>query len=240
VIRFPHDLASDSPPGVTARASSEQEDGGDGLYAALRRDILLDVLPAGSRLKVADLTARYGSGINPVREALQRLRGEGLVVIEANRGARVREVDGDFVRDLVEIEGLIEPFLTRWFTSVATAQDIAELKAVQAELERLEPDDRDAKSTLDERFHRIIYGRHYNRHAVEMWHSHREIIRLIARRYRFSAARLRQTNEEHRAIIAGIENHDPDGAARWARRHAEMSGRNLIEQMRMATLQRAS
>jgi DNA-binding GntR family transcriptional regulator len=211
----------------------------ESVYVQLRQDILAGTLPGGTRLKVGDLVNRYASGINPVREALQQLRGEGLVVIEANRGARVRQVDADLVRDIAEIEALVEPFLTAWFVEVATEEDIVELKAVQAEIETLSPEDRDAKSRLDERFHRIIYERHHNRLAVTTWHGHREIIRLIARQYPFSAGRLSQTNEEHRAIIAAISRHDPADAAEWARRHAEMSGRNLVEQMRMAELRRA-
>ena len=55
---------------------------------------------------------------NPIREALQLLRGEGFVIIEPNRGARVRPIDEDFVRDIIEIEVLIEPALTRWFVSI--------------------------------------------------------------------------------------------------------------------------
>lgn len=209
------------------------------VHLLIRQDILSGALPTGARLKVSDLVARYAAGINPVREALQQLRGEGLVVIEANRGARVREIGPDFVRDIVEMETLIEPFLTAWFVGVATPADIADLEAVQAEIEALSVEDRNAKSRLDERFHRIIYDRHYNRRAVASWHAHREIIRLIARKYPFSAARLRQTNEEHRAIISAIDRHDSAAAADWARQHAEMSGQNLVDQMRIAALRQA-
>ena len=57
----------------------------------------------------------------PVREVLQLLRGEGFVVFNRNRGARVRPIDRDFVRDIYEIGVLIEPALTRWFVGMATA-----------------------------------------------------------------------------------------------------------------------
>ena len=78
---------------------------------------------------------RHGTSTNPVREALQLLRGEGFVVFTPNRGARVRPIDQDFVRDIYEIGVLIEPALTRWFVGMATHEDIAELERIQALIE---------------------------------------------------------------------------------------------------------
>jgi len=71
----------------------------DSLYARIRQDILSGMLAANERLKVSSLAGRYQTSTNPVREALQQLRGEGLVVIEPNRGASVRRIDAGFVRD---------------------------------------------------------------------------------------------------------------------------------------------
>ena len=51
-------------------------------------------------------------------------------MIEPNRGARVRPIDEDFVRDIIEIEVLIEPALTRWFVSIVDLADIERLEAV--------------------------------------------------------------------------------------------------------------
>ena len=61
-----------------------------GVYSKIREDIIEGNIPADSRLKIRDLAARYGVSTNPVREALQQLRGEGFVIITPNRGARVR------------------------------------------------------------------------------------------------------------------------------------------------------
>ena len=47
-----------------------------------------------------------------LHEVLQLLRGEGYVVFSPNKGARVRPIDYDFVRNIYEISALIEPALT--------------------------------------------------------------------------------------------------------------------------------
>ena len=105
-------------------------DGKASVYELIRRDIISGRLAGGDRLKVAELTGRYSTSTNPAREALQQLRGEGFVIIEPNRGARVRPIDENFVRDIMEIQTLLQPSLTHWFIGIATEADIESLIAM--------------------------------------------------------------------------------------------------------------
>jgi DNA-binding GntR family transcriptional regulator len=204
------------------------------VYEMIREDIISGRLESNERLKVADLAERYGTSTNPVREALQQLRGEGFVLMEPNRGARVRPIDSDFVRDIIEIEVMIEAALTRWFVSIANDADIVELEAIQAEIEQNNFDDRLRHGQLDTRFHQFIYDRHYNRHAAELWWKHREILRAISRRFPTSLSRRVSVLKEHRELIERIRAQDADGAAAVVARHVEGSGRHIIEQMGVA------
>lgn len=204
------------------------------VYELLREDIISGKFNPNERLKVAELAERYETSTNPVREALQQLRGEGFVVMEPNRGARVVPIDGDFVRDIIEIEMLIEPALTRWFVSIATDHDIAELEAIQAAIESNNYQDRLAHGTLDTRFHRYIYDKHYNRHAADLWWKHREILRAINRRFPTALLRRAAVIREHRELIEAIRAQDAERAAAVVTRHVEGSGRHIIEQMGVA------
>ena len=128
-------------------------------------------------------------------------------MIEPNRGARVRPIDESFVRDIIEIEVLIEPALTRWFVSIVDHADIERLEAVAgrdrgARLRR----PRRCTAQLDTRFHQIIYDRHYNRHAAELWWKHREILRAISRRFPTSLSRRQAVIREHRELIERIRS----------------------------------
>jgi len=204
------------------------------VYEMIREDIISARLETSARLKVADLAERYGTSTNPVREALQQLRGEGFVVMEPNRGARVVTIDEDFVRDIIEIEMLIEPSLTRWFVSIVTDADIAELDAAQAEIEALNFSDPRRHGELDTKFHQLIYDRHYNRHAAELWWKHREILRAISRRFPTSLSRRQAVLREHRDLIDAIRAQDADRAADVVGRHVAGSGRHIVEQMGLA------
>lgn len=204
------------------------------VYEMIREDIVSGRLGPNERLKVADLAEHYQTSTNPVREALQQLRGEGFVLIEPNRGARVRPIDADFVRDIIEIEMLIEPALTRWFVSIVSDADIVELERIQDEIEALNFADPMLHGRLDTRFHQFIYDRHYNRHAAELWWKHREILRAISRRFPTSLSRRMSVLREHRELIERIRVQDADGAAAVVARHVEGSGRHIIEQMGVA------
>jgi DNA-binding GntR family transcriptional regulator len=204
------------------------------VYELIREDIISGRLGPNERLKVADLAERYGTSTNPIREALQQLRGEDFVILEPHRGARVRPIDENFVRDIIEIAALIEPALTRWFVSIATEADIAQLEAIQREIEELNFADQTLHGELDTRFHQVIYDRHYNRHAADLWWRHREVLRAISRRFPTSLSRRAAVLREHHELIAAIGAQDADRAASVIAAHVEGSGRHIIEHMRLA------
>ncbi|MET3899501.1 DNA-binding GntR family transcriptional regulator [Devosia sp. UYZn731] len=209
------------------------------LYKVIREDIISGRLKANERLVVTELAKRHGTSATPVREVLQLLRGEGFVVFHRNRGARVRPIDQDFIRDIYEIGVVIEPVLTRWFVGMATDADIAELEALQEQIEANNFADPIKHSDLDTQFHTLMYQRHYNRHAAELWWKHREVLRSVSRRFNFTLARRAQIIREHRELIDLIKVGEANKAADLVARHVEGSGRHILEQMRAASAARA-
>lgn len=225
------------PAGMEPSGASKE---GASVYELIRDDIISGRLRANERLVVAELAQQHKTSTNPIREALQMLRGEGFVIISPNRGARVRPIDQDFVRDIYEIGVLIEPALTKWFVGMATHEDIAQLEKVQGMIEENDFADPIAHSELDTRFHTIMYERHYNRHAAELWWKHREVLRAVSRRFNFTLARRAQVMREHRQLIQHIKEGKAEEAAALVAQHVEGSGRHILEQMRAAEAARAS
>ena len=223
------DFKAEPPAGIDPIGASSE---GASLYELIREDIIEGRLAANERLVVTDLARRHGTSTNPVREALQLLRGEGFVVFAPNRGARVRPIDQDFVRDIYEIGVLIEPALTRWFVNMATAEDIAELERIQGLIEENNFADIFRHSELDTAFHTVMYERHYNRHATELWWKHREVLRAVARRARVKLKRRAAIMREHRELIAYVKAGEADKAAELVARHVDGSGRHILEHMR--------
>ena len=68
-------------------------------------------------------------------------------------------------------------------------------------------------SELDTTFHTVMYQRHYNRHAAELWWKHREVLRAVSRRFNFTLARRAAIMREHRELIAHVKAGEADKAA---------------------------
>ncbi len=223
-------------PESIAEERLEDESAGEAgsVYELIRDDIIWGRLKAEERLKVASLAERYRTSTNPVREALHQLSGEGFVVMTPNRGARVRAMDEDFVRDICEIEVLIEPALTRWFVGMAVDADVAELERIEAEIEANNFTDHARHLRLDTQFHRVMYGRHYNLHAADLWSKHREIMLALGQRYPVTLARRVAVIREHQELIAAVKAGDAEGAAAVVGRHVAGSGQHIIGHMQAA------
>jgi len=202
------------------------------VYSKIREDIIEGKIPADSRLKIRDLAAQYGVSTNPVREALQQLRGEGFVIITPNSGARVRPIDENFLRDTNEIELLIEPYLTRCFVEVVTDDHIKQLEETEDEIEALKFADLSKHYELDTRFHWLMYKVHPNRQILDIWRKYREVLGAVTRRFPIAIGRQAAVVDDHRAIISCLKTHDATGAETVMRRHVAGSGRHMIQQIR--------
>ncbi|MGV8988470.1 MAG: FCD domain-containing protein [Cypionkella sp.] len=77
-------------------------------YDAMRHDIIRGELAPGKPLRLADLKARYAMGFSPLREALNRLQAERLVISEALRGFRVAALSLAELQDAVASRIIIE------------------------------------------------------------------------------------------------------------------------------------
>lgn len=86
------------------------------IYARLRRDILLGVFRPGDKLAIDALCARYDIGATPLREALNRLSAEELVVRADQRGFRVAPVS------LADLEELTKTLC--WICDLALRESI--------------------------------------------------------------------------------------------------------------------
>jgi DNA-binding GntR family transcriptional regulator len=73
----------------------------------LRAEIVSGELPPGTLVKDADLAARLGVSITPVREAIAQLSVEGLIDIAPNRARHVTKVTQKNALDLIDVMGVL-------------------------------------------------------------------------------------------------------------------------------------
>ena len=81
---------------------------GDAVHARIRADILFGQLAPGERLRLDEASRRYGVSVGTMRELLNRLASEGLVVAEAQRGFEVAPVSPSEFREIAALRLLLE------------------------------------------------------------------------------------------------------------------------------------
>src|ERR1700679_3033021 len=124
-------------------------------YRSIKQSVLNGTLGELSRLTEESLATQLGISKSPVREALNRLEAEGLIRIEARRGAFVRQFSAKEIRDLYDLRAVLEdhPMATAAITPALLAElaaSIARTENILAEGDRLKHIEEDL------RFHSMI------------------------------------------------------------------------------------
>ncbi len=140
----------------------------DVAYAEVRRLILTGALPAGSRLAQYDLAERLGMSITPLREAIRRLSGEGLVVLDAHRNARVATMGATEARQLYEVRLSLDPTAAELAATRRTKADIADMRAALRALLPVTRQEGEEALSAHRAFHRSLYTASHNDLLVRM------------------------------------------------------------------------
>ncbi len=193
-------------------------------YIRVRALILSGDLGPGTVLPQAALAKTIGMSTTPLREALRRLKQEGLVELDAHRDARVRPLDATEARDLLELRRTLEPLAAELAARRRTTSEIAALEASVASLEALPANPSPAQLESHQRFHAAIHRASHNALLVEML----EGIWVKTDRYRRHALEGGRSDEErdarateHRLLFEAVRDGDAAAAADLMRRHVE-------------------
>jgi len=195
-------------------------------YIRVRGLILSGDLAPGAVLQQAALAKTIGMSTTPLREALRRLKQEGLVELDAHRDARVRPLDATEARDLLELRRSLDPLAAALAAERRTETDLAEITAALDGLEALST--RPSLSQLEShhRFHAAIHRASHNALLVEtldgLW-----VKTDRYRRHGLEAGRSDAERDaravEHRQLVEAVRDGDGDTAADLMRRHVETS-----------------
>ena len=184
----------------------------------------------GQRLIVADIAREFSVSAGPVREAIRRLTGEGLVEIVPHRGASVRAIGVNDVREIYQLREAVEGIAARLAAEHVDRDGFREeILAVQAEMDEIVTLGRpDHFLDNNRRFHDLIYRMAGNERMQQL------LLQLILPVYqlrlphRMTVEDMHASYAGHQRIIAALLAGEAV-TAEWAMRdHVAESGRGLI------------
>jgi|SRR3954470_2543601 DNA-binding GntR family transcriptional regulator len=194
----------------------------DQVYAAVRARILSGELPRGSRLRQAALADELGVSRTPLREALRRLATEGLVELEANRGATVAEHDFADQRQSWLARRALEPGAARIAAERRDAGAIAAMRQAIA-AQRAAGGDPAESYDVNRGFHLALVAASGNpyllRFAEMLWAPQLGV--LIYAMQADDPAHVLAWADEHDRMTEAVEAGDAELAERLAREHLE-------------------
>jgi DNA-binding GntR family transcriptional regulator len=106
---MPNSTTESATPEENSRISTQASS----VYNRLQSDILTGKLPPGLKLRLKDLIEKYDTGNSPLREALNRLSANGMVVREENRGFRVPVASNKELAELTRTRCWLEEIALR-------------------------------------------------------------------------------------------------------------------------------
>ncbi|MCC8392575.1 GntR family transcriptional regulator [Paraburkholderia sp. MMS20-SJTR3] len=217
------DLDPDAPAAPdTAEFGGPPRSRAESVYALLKADIAEFRLVPGDRFTENEVCERLGVSRTPVRQALFRMKQEGIVEVLFRSGWRVLPFDFRKFEELYDLRMVLETEAVTRICAGSPDADRASLDALAA-IWLVAPEDRlqdmAQVGALDEAFHCTLVSAAGN---AEMAHVHREVserIRIIRRLDFTKPARVAATYDEHGKILQAILARRGDEACRILRAH---------------------
>jgi DNA-binding GntR family transcriptional regulator len=198
------------------------------VHDAILADIVKGSFTPGARLKIADLCRRYGLSPMPIREALQQLQGEGIVVMEPNKGAKVRTIDRNFIADIYDVRGALYAIVYRDVIATADSAFDDRLVAIQQGFDQMmEAGDTRACNAQNRLLHDTIQARCKNREVSDLMQRYGNLTSSLRDALGFNIDRLREISQEHWAIIEAIRARDFPRALEAAQHHVRQALINM-------------
>jgi DNA-binding GntR family transcriptional regulator len=198
----------------------------DYAYRQVRDRILSGELQPGAVLQQRDLASRIGISTTPLREALRRLKSEGLVELDAHRDARIAPLRAEEARDLLELRKSLDPLAAGLAAQRRTNADIQAIRAAQERLEPLPTQPAIGQLVAHRNFHAAIYRASHNDLLIEalegLWDKADRYRRLALQTDRGQRARDEKA-KEHQLLVDLIAAGDSEGAANLMHAHIDTS-----------------
>jgi DNA-binding GntR family transcriptional regulator len=229
----PSPAAAEPAPAATRGGLADQ------VYAALKAQMHDFRLVPGDRFSELEVGRQLGVSRTPVREALFRLRNEGMLEVESKTGWFVRPIDFSRLDQLYDLRVILER---------ASIERIVGLPAMPAEMEALKAvwlvpvagrlTDGRAVGQLDEAFHATLVRATGNEEAARVHHDVTERIRIVRRLDFTRADRIEATYTEHGRILGQIIQRKAESAQSLLQAHIEQS-KAEVRKITLATLHEA-
>ena len=187
---------------LAARLTNGYKTIGEMVYEVLHESIVAGVFAPGERLRQEAIATTIGVSRIPVRSALLQLESEGLVDFHPRRGAVVRSLTTEQLREIYELREFLEPYALKKSLQSITPERIRTLEALAKTLDK-KPAGADFVDARVQ-FYRALYNQDENPQLVKII----EDLRGSIGRYLLGWRIAEQSDHSHAALVAAVASGD--------------------------------
>lgn len=198
------------------------------VYEMIRERILDGTFESGDHLVEAEMARLAKASRTPVREALRRLAGEGLVTIGATRRTRVAEFGDEEMRAIYEIRVRLESYTAGLAARNCTEKDVMALTEINKAIEQLGSEV--SSSTLKRfydlnlEFHKKIVSMSGSKQLeLALATALRVPIALLKHHIRRDRVQIALSRQQHEEIILAMKSGNEKWASACMASHIETS-----------------
>lgn len=186
----------------------------------IRNEIMNGKLPAHARLKAPELAERLGVSPSPVREALQKLQAEGLILLRPNQGAVVKGLDSEEFVHAMRLRAAIEGMQAGLCATMGDASLIKKIKSAAEKFEAaVKSGEREKRVRANTLYHELIIGCDGSRIALDIVDRVQTITAAFRRQHPQTSSRFDRAISDHDALIEALGAGDAVRAEAVARAH---------------------
>ena len=182
----------------------------------------------GDRLVESELAERFGVSRTPVREALQRLETQSILVRDG-RSMVVASLDHDQLGELYAVRAQLEGLAAQLAAQHAAPEEIKILQDL-IKLDQTLVDDPAGLARANRRFHRQIHLASHNRYLIRQLESVHRTMALLTTTSLAAEGRGVDALAEHAAIVDAIANRDKSAADKALRDHISKAYETRLKQ----------
>ena len=207
----------------------------DQVYQYLRKEIIEGRLEPGQRISPDEFADNLKISKMPIKEAIERLVGDGLLEVQARRGTFVTRLDPVDLAETFEVRCALEVLAGNLAVRHITKADIEHLRALIAAMEKSTAKT-DVRLHLEQNaeFHELIVKRSGNRKLFETWRRLRTPIHVAGIHSRTDdwIDRIAREQREHRAIVRALEQRDAAAVEQAFTNHIMRASGSLVEDVK--------
>jgi DNA-binding GntR family transcriptional regulator len=200
------------------------------IVRALEEDIIFGRLAPGTRLTEDSLLARFPVTRHFVRQALVQLEQMGIIVRERNKGATVRSLTPEEVRQIYDVRELVQRQAALWIPLPAPEALIARLEEIHAEHGRhVEAGYLRGVHETNDLFHLALFGACGNKYLVQTIELYMRFSLPVRANSMADRASLDVSHSQHRLMIDMLRGRDNWVLAQLCVDHLQPSKHRYLE-----------